>query len=150
MKRSKSTMQSEILLPMGAAYRGSIDLVREGLSKKDKHSTLALSILRFVDKHPEVSQGELGRILRRDPMTMSQAVRSLQNAGLVTSHADSEDKRVKRLVATRKGRSLSESLRENENRLLQGLARSWGKARANQFARDMAEFNDFLTKFSGN
>ena len=136
-----------MLLAMGAAYRGSIDLIREGLSKKDKYSTLALSILRFVDKRPSISQGELGKILRRDPMTMSQAVRSLQNSGLVVSAPDKDDKRVKRLAVTRKGKSLSENLRENEARLLRGLSRSWGKPRTMQFARDMAEFNDFLTRF---
>ncbi len=92
----------ELLLQMGRAYRGSIDLVRNGLSKKDKYSTLALSILRYVDRNPEVSQGELGKILRRDPMTMSQAVRSLQNANLVVSHADAQDKRVKRLLRNEK------------------------------------------------
>lgn len=146
---SSSTNQ-EILLPMGTAYRGSVDLIREGLPKKEKHSTLALSILRYVDRNPEVAQGELGRILRRDPMTMSQAIRSLQNAGLVTSHPDAEDKRVKRLTVTKKGRQLSESLRENETRLLQGLARVWGKSRVNQFTRDMVEFNEFLSRFGGN
>lgn len=143
-------MQVELLLQMGRAYRGSIDLVRNGLSKKDKYSTLALSILRYVDRNPEVSQGELGKILRRDPMTMSQAVRSLQNANLVVSHADGQDKRVKRLFVTKKGRNLSESLKSREEKLIDGLKRSWGKQRTNQFAKDMAEFNEFLTQYSGN
>lgn len=134
---------------MGSAYRGSVDLIREGLPKKEKHSTLALSILRFVDRRPEISQGELGRILRRDPMTMSQAIRSLQNSGLLSSHADLDDKRVKRLTITRKGKTLSESLRENETRLLQGLAKAWGKTRVNQFTKDMQEFNDFLSRYNG-
>ncbi|MBI3396552.1 MAG: MarR family transcriptional regulator, partial [Spirochaetia bacterium] len=70
-----------------------MDLIRAGMPRKDKQSTLALSILVHVDKKPGVSQGELGRLLRRDPMTMSQAVRALQASGLVTSQPDDEDRR---------------------------------------------------------
>ncbi|MCB1324746.1 MAG: winged helix-turn-helix transcriptional regulator [Spirochaetales bacterium] len=136
----------ELLVTMGAAHRGSMDMIRESLPGKEKHSALALSILRFVDKHAEISQGELGKILRRDPMTMSQAVRSLQNAGLVTSHADQTDRRVKRLVVTKKGHALSENIREIENKIFQTMNKVWGRARLNQFARDMSEFNQSLSQ----
>ncbi|MCB1307965.1 MAG: winged helix-turn-helix transcriptional regulator [Leptospiraceae bacterium] len=133
---------------MGAVHRGSMDMIRDSLPGKDRHSALALSILKFVDKQPGISQGELGRILRRDAMTMSQAVRALQSAGLVLSQADSEDKRVKRLNTTRKGKTLSGAIKSSENKILSGLSRSWGKNRMNQFARDMAEFNEYLSSFS--
>ncbi len=137
---------NEIILVMGAAFRGAMDMIRESMPTKEKQSTLALSILVQVEKAPGVSQGELGRKLRRDPMTMSQAVRALQNAALVVSQADSEDRRVKRLTVTKKGKALAETLQEGESKLLAGLAKDWGKARMNQFAKDLAEFNDYLSK----
>jgi DNA-binding MarR family transcriptional regulator len=137
-------MSSNLILNMGTAFRGSMDIIREGMSKNEKISTLALSILIHIDQNPDISQGQLGRILRRDPMTMSQAVRALQTAGLVTSEQDSHDRRIKRLSITKKGRALAESLRESESRLIQSLTRQWGKSRVNQFTRDIMEFNDFL------
>jgi DNA-binding MarR family transcriptional regulator len=138
-------MSSNLILNMGTAFRGSMDIIREGMSKNEKISTLALSILIHIDQNPDISQGQLGRILRRDPMTMSQAVRALQTAGLVTSEQDSHDRRIKRLSITKKGRALAESLRESESRLIQSLTRQWGKSRVNQFTRDIMEFNDFLS-----
>jgi DNA-binding MarR family transcriptional regulator len=137
---------NEIILVMGAAFRGAMDMIRESMPSKEKQSTLALSILVQVEKAPGVSQGELGRKLRRDPMTMSQAVRALQNAALVVSQADSEDRRVKRLTVTKKGKTLAETLQEGETKLLAGLSKEWGKNRMNQFAKDLAEFNEYLSK----
>lgn len=140
---------NDLVLSMGTAFRGAMDIIRDGMSKKEKLSTLALSILIHVDQQQGISQGELGKMLRRDPMTMSQAVRALQNAGLVTSAPDNEDRRVKRLTITKKGKTLGDSLLDNENRLLGNLAREWGKTRVSQFSKDVTEFNEFLTRIAG-
>ena len=140
---------NDLVLSMGTAFRGAMDIIRDGMSKKEKLSTLALSILIHVDQQQGISQGELGKMLRRDPMTMSQAVRALQNAGLVTSAPDNEDRRVKRLTITKKGKTLGDSLLDNENKLLSNLAREWGKTRVSQFSKDVTEFNDFLTRIAG-
>lgn len=137
---------NDLILVMGTAFRGAMDIIREGMSKKDKQSTLALSILIHVDKSPGISQGELGKTLRRDPMTMSQAVRALQSSNLVVSQPDNEDRRVKRLTVTKKGKSLGESLQDGESKLLQGLGREWGKTRVNQFVKDVNEFNEYLSR----
>ena len=131
---------------MGTAFRGAMEVIRKSMGRRDKQSTLALSILIHVEKTPAISQGDLGRRLRRDPMTMSQAVRALQNSGLVISQPDNADRRVKRLTVTKKGKGLSENLLSGESKMLQQLGREWGKARANQFLKDVNEFNEFLNK----
>jgi len=133
---------------MGTAFRGAMDIIRENMTRKDKQSTLALSILIHVEKNQGISQGELGRKLRRDPMTMSQAVRALQSAGLIISQPDSSDRRVKRLTVTKKGKGLGASLSSSEAKLLSQLAKDkeWGKSRLNQFSKDMTEFNEFLSR----
>lgn len=137
---------NDLVLSMGTAFRGAMDIIREGMNKKEKLSTLALSILIHVEQNGGISQGALGKILRRDPMTMSQAVRALQNAGLVTSQPDNEDRRVKRLNITKKGKSLGDNLLDNEQKLLTALAKEWNKQRVNQFTKDVADFNAFLSK----
>ncbi|MBL8021500.1 MAG: MarR family transcriptional regulator [Leptospirales bacterium] len=137
---------NDLILSMGSAFRGSMDIIREGMAKKEKQSTLALSILIHVERQPGVSQGMLGKILRRDPMTMSQAVRALQSAGLISSQPDQEDRRIKRLTVTKKGKVLGQAMSQGEGKLLGALSRNWGKARINQFTKDLAEYNQFLTE----
>ncbi|MBE7437168.1 MAG: MarR family transcriptional regulator [Spirochaetales bacterium] len=137
---------NDMILTMGTAYRGAVEAIRETIPRKDKQSTLALSILVYVDKNSGISQGELGKILRRDPMTMSQAVRSLQNASLITSQPDNTDRRIKRLQLTKKGKGLSDLLNSAESKLLGGLSKEWGKGRLNQFTKDLIEFNDYLNR----
>lgn len=123
-----------------------MEVIRKSMGRREKQSTLALSILIHVEKTPAISQGDLGRRLRRDPMTMSQAVRALQNSGLVISQPDNADRRVKRLTVTKKGKGLSENLLSGESKMLQQLGREWGKGRVNQFLKDVNEFNEFLNK----
>ena len=137
---------NDLVLTMGTAFRGAMEVIRKSMGRREKQSTLALSILIHVEKTPAISQGDLGRRLRRDPMTMSQAVRALQNSGLVISQPDNADRRVKRLTVTKKGKGLSENLLSGESKMLQQLGREWGKGRVNQFLKDVNEFNDFLSK----
>lgn len=137
---------NDLVLTMGTAFRGAMEIIRRSMGRREKQSTLALSILIHVDKTPAISQGDLGRRLRRDPMTMSQAVRALQNSALVVSQPDNEDRRVKRLTVTKKGKNLSESLLSGEAKMLQQLSKEWGKGRVNQFIKDVTEFNEFLTR----
>ncbi|HMU82832.1 MAG TPA: MarR family winged helix-turn-helix transcriptional regulator [Leptospiraceae bacterium] len=139
---------NDLILAMGSGFRGAMDIVRENMQKKDKQSTLALSILIHVERQPGISQGELGRMLRRDPMTMSQAVRALQNSSLITSQADGEDRRIKRLNVTKKGKTFAQSMNGGESKLINALGKEWGKGRVNQFAKDLAEFNEFLTTYN--
>jgi DNA-binding MarR family transcriptional regulator len=135
-----------IILNIGAAFRGAAEIIKNGLHIKDKQSTLALTILLHVEKKPGISQGDLGKILRRDPMTMSQAVRALYDTGLILSEPDNSDRRVKRLTVTKKGKGLGEGLGHAEAKLINGLVKSWGKNRVNQFIKDIAEFNEYLTQ----
>ena len=134
---------------MGAAYRGAMDIFKDLVPRKDKQSSLALAILIHVEKKPGISQSELGRILRRDPMTISQAIRSLQTMGFLLSQPDSTDRRMKRLSVTKKGKGLGCDLEEAETKLINSLFKEWGKSRVNQFARDLSEFNEFINRSKG-
>lgn len=134
-----------LLLAIGAAYRGSLEMVKKSTSLKDKHSTLAVSILQYVDRNPGVAQGELGRILRRDPMTMSQAIRAMQESGWLVSKSDAQDRRVKRLGVTPKGKKVSSAIRGSEEKLTRHLAKAWGRSRVDRFLRDLREFDQALS-----
>jgi len=134
---------------MGTGFRGAMEVIRAAVPKKEKLSTFALQILLYVDGNPGISQGEVGKVLKRDPMTLSQAVRILTSAGLIVGQGDSEDRRVKRLSVTKKGKQLAEILIGGESRLLTGLSKEWGKGRVNQFAKDLAEFREYLVSHIG-
>ena len=135
---------NDVVVTMGTTFRGAMDIMKGDLPKKEKQSILALSILIRVEKNPSISQGELGRILRRDPMTMSQAVRALQSSNLILSQPDQADRRVKRLTVTRRGKNLGETLMGAESRLLGQLAKEWGSTKVKQFSRLVNEFDVFL------
>ncbi|GIX42251.1 MAG: hypothetical protein KatS3mg129_1984 [Leptospiraceae bacterium] len=122
--------EQNLILNMGTAFRGSMDIIKADMELEEKISTLALSILIHIDENPEISQGQLGKMLRRDPMTMSQAVRALQTAGLVVSEQDKDDRRIKRLKITKKGKQVAENLRNSEKKLIDALVKKWGKTKS--------------------
>ncbi|MCB1173427.1 MAG: MarR family transcriptional regulator [Leptospiraceae bacterium] len=138
---------SDLFLTMGAVHRGTSDWVRTNLSGKGRHSVLSLSILKYLDENNGIAQGELGLVLRRDPMTMSQAIRALQGNGLITSQTDKEDKRIKRLSLTKKGASLAKSIKSTEDKFLAALTKKWGKTRVNKLVKDIEDMNLFLNEF---
>ncbi len=139
--------EQNIILNMGTAFRGSMDIIKNDMELDEKISTLALSILIQIDENPEISQGQLGKMLKRDPMTMSQAVRSLQVTGLVVSEQDKEDKRIKRLKVTKKGKQVAENLRNSEKKLIEALIKKWGKQKVVDLAKSIYEFNEFLREY---
>lgn len=139
--------EQNVILNMGTVFRGAMDLIKADLNLEEKISTLALSILIQIDENPEISQGHLGKILKRDPMTMSQAVRTLQSLGLVVSEQDKEDKRIKRLKVTKKGKQLSENLKNSEKKIIDALMKKWGKQKVNDFGKLLVELNEFLREY---
>ncbi len=139
--------EQNIVFNMGAVFRGAMDLIKMDLNLEEKISTLALSTLIQIDENPEVSQGQLGKILKRDPMTMSQAVRTLQSLGLVVSEQDKEDKRIKRLKVTKKGKQIAENLKNSEKKIIDALIKKWGKQKVNELAKSLVEFNEFLREY---
>ncbi len=139
--------EQNLILNMGTAFRGSMDIIKSDMELEEKISTLALSILIQIDENPEISQGQLGKMLKRDPMTMSQAVRALQVTGLVVSEQDKEDKRIKRLKVTKKGKQVADNLRNSEKKLIEALIKKWGKQKVVDLAKSIYEFNEFLREY---
>lgn len=139
--------EQNVILNMGTVFRGAMDIIKADLNLEEKISTLALSILIQIDENPEISQGHLGKILKRDPMTMSQAVRTLQSLGLVVSEQDKEDKRIKRLKVTKKGKQLSETIKDSEKKIIDALVKKWGKQKVNDLGKLLVEFNEFLREY---
>jgi DNA-binding MarR family transcriptional regulator len=136
--------EQNLILNMGTAFRGSMDIIKADMQLEEKISTLALSILIHIDENPDISQGQLGKMLKRDPMTMSQAVRALQQAELVDSIQDKEDRRIKRLRITKKGKQVAENLRNSEKKLVDALIKKWGKQKVLDLAKSIVEYNEFL------
>ncbi len=62
-------------------------------------------VLRMVGEHPDVSAGELARILHLDPSTLTGILRRLEERGLLARRADPADARRMRLGLTPRGRA---------------------------------------------
>src|SRR5690606_25218480 len=103
---------TDLVFSVGLAFRALMDTLKKNAPRNSKQSTLTALILVHLDKTPSIAQGDLGRRLGRDPMTMSQAIRILLDTGMVVSRPDDTDRRVKRLQLTRKGKTQSEALRK--------------------------------------
>ena len=133
---------TDIFLVMGAVHRGTSDWVRTGLPGKKKLSVLSLSVLKYLNENPGIAQGELGKVLRRDPMTMSQSIRSLQAEGLIAGQADKEDKRIKRLSLSKKGVALAKNILDAEDQII----KKFGKSRAQKLAKELSELDEVLSE----
>ncbi len=62
-------------------------------------------VLRFVGERPDVSAGELARLLHLDPSTLTGVLRRLEQRGLLRRSADPGDARRARLDLTPRGRT---------------------------------------------
>ena len=57
-----------------------------------------------------ISQGDLGRLMYVKKAMMGAMIDQLEQAGLVERHQDAEDRRVKKIMVTDKGREMAEHL----------------------------------------
>ena len=142
--------ENVLVSALGPASRRAVDWIREGMGRDDKASDLTIAILTHVANSPAIIQGELGKYLRRDPMTMSQAVRALVLKGLLRAEMDDKDRRVRRLTLTKKGQNLADSLNKAEAGLVQALTKEWGKARVSRFMKELSTFDALLRDTADN
>ena len=77
-----------------------------------------LSALTAVERHGEVTLGELAAIERIAPPSMTRIAARLEERGLVERHVDSSDRRVARLAASPSGRQLLETIRSRRDAYL--------------------------------
>lgn len=77
-----------------------------------------LSALTAVERHGEVTLGELAAIERIAPPSMTRIAARLEERGLVERHVDSADRRVARLAASPTGRQLLETIRSRRDAYL--------------------------------
>ncbi len=78
--------------------------------KKLGYSRVHHRILYFVGRNPGCSVNELLRIMRVSKQYLNRPLRQLVEDGYIESKQDLQDRRVKRLKLTRKGRRLEEKL----------------------------------------
>jgi len=77
-----------------------------------------LSAMANIEYRQPVTLGQLAEAERVTPPTMSKIVGRLEDAGLVTRTADSEDKRIQRLSLSREGVKLIARNRSRKNAYL--------------------------------
>ncbi|HET7522704.1 MAG TPA: MarR family transcriptional regulator [Acidimicrobiales bacterium] len=77
-----------------------------------------LSALTAVERHGEVTLGELAAIERIAPPSMTRIASRLEERGLVERHVDPSDRRVARLAASPSGTQLLETIRNRRDAYL--------------------------------
>lgn len=95
-------------------------------------------LMLALDRHPALSQADVGYYTGLHKMTVSRAVRHLVTSGYVVAHDDETDRRRKALFLTAKGESLCDEalplLRRRETMVGAGLA----PAELQEFKRTLA------------
>lgn len=95
-------------------------------------------LMLALDRHPALSQADIGYYTGLHKMTVSRAVRHLVTSGYVVAHDDDTDRRRKALFLTAKGESLCDEalplLRRRETMVGAGLA----PAELQKFKRTLA------------
>ncbi|MCU4184126.1 MarR family transcriptional regulator [Acidiferrimicrobium sp. IK] len=77
-----------------------------------------ISALSSINKHGELSLGELAAFERVAPPSMTRIAARLEDSGLVARRTDAADRRVARLVITDAGRALLEETRTRRDLFL--------------------------------
>lgn len=84
-----------------------------------------LSALTAVERHGEVTLGELAAIERVAPPSMTRIAARLEERGFVERHIDPADRRVARLGVSPSGRQLLETIRNRRDAYLASKLQSF-------------------------
>ncbi len=90
------------------------------------YSRIHHRILYFLGRHPNSSVGELLAIMRVSKQYLHRPLRQLQDDGYVAARPDPDDRRIKRLRLTAKGRRLEQALTGAQRRQLAEVFRAAG------------------------
>lgn len=137
----------EIILPLVQAKMTLRNLLCEEFADSKRRGPAAFScgvdllghLFRADPKHP-LSQGDLGRLSRFDPMTVSQSVERLRKMKCVSVRPDPNDKRKRIVRIVQKGRAVYEPVLELERDMLRSLRKEWGYDRASDFLEHLSEY----------
>ena len=106
-------------------------------------------VLYFVGRNPGCSVNELLGIMRVSKQYLNRPLRQLVEDGYIQSKRDTEDRRVKRLRLTEKGRRLEEKLTGEQRAQLARVFRKAGPEAEAGWRKVMALLGDALEKDPG-
>lgn len=95
-------------------------------------------LLYFIGRHPDCSIGELLQIMRVSKQYLHQPLRRLIDLGYVSQHADTGDRRVRRLRLTAPGVKLEFELTEAQRRRFAEIFEAAGPTAEKHWRRVMA------------
>jgi DNA-binding MarR family transcriptional regulator len=129
-------------------HSAAIHLLRR-LRREDATSGLSaprLSALSVIVFGGPLTLGELANAEQVRPPTMTRLVSALEDAGLVGREADPEDKRLTRIRATAKGRSLLSQGRARRVAALTEEVRALGSGERADLARALAILDEVIAR----
>ncbi|AXB46157.1 MarR family winged helix-turn-helix transcriptional regulator [Prauserella oleivorans] len=106
----------------------------------------AYGILAWLHDTGPLRPSALAAHFHLDASTISRQVASLEQAGLITREADTEDRRAFRLRLTERGRDVLTTTRAERRGVVRKLLQSWSPEDLANFASLLAAFNAGLDK----
>lgn len=91
------------------------------------YSRIHHRILYFIGRNPQCSVQELLNILEMSKQYINKPLRTLINDGYVKQQADKDDKRIKRLTLSIKGKQLEDQLSETQRKRFEMIFEKTGK-----------------------
>ena len=104
-------------------------------------------LLVRVGRRGPLGIGELAELCGRDYTTVSRQVTKLEGLGLVTRKPSPHDARIKEVLLTEKGLTMTEDLDAARERIFTSLLEQWNKEEVAHMARYLRRLADDAQKF---
>ncbi len=103
------------------------------------------ALLMMLAPKKEMTQKEIGQIMKFPKSTLSQTVDGLVQADIIMRHPVKDNRREMQLILTDKGKKLYEKLREHEGSIHQDLEDAIDNLSDNQFEEMLATLSQIAT-----
>jgi DNA-binding MarR family transcriptional regulator len=101
-------------------------------------------LLIVIERKGPIGVVEMAQLVGRDYTTVSRQVAKLDGLGLITRHPSKTDNRVREVVITPKGKTMTSAMDAARERLATVLFAKWSKRDLRDLARLMRRFADDL------
>jgi DNA-binding MarR family transcriptional regulator len=104
-------------------------------------------LLTRVERRGPLAIGELAELCGRDYTTVSRQITKLEELGLVVRQANTDDARIKEVMITKKGRTMTTALDRAREKLMTSLLAHWDKKELADLAHLLRKLADDALEF---
>lgn len=142
--QQSSSRSSELFRTMWRINQSMRYFVQKAALENDL-SVPQYAVLMMVAPKKEITQKQLGHLMKFPKSTLSQAVDGLVQAGLMMRHPVEDNRREMQLILSEKGKLLYETMREQHGSVHLTLETAIDKLDENQFEEAIGTLNQIAT-----